>query len=89
MTSQKGVVISQEKRCGVTDNVAAKSSIYIGGSINGGGTQNGWYIMKNLIKMDDLGVPLFQETSICHLVQRAKPNEIQEYLSRILVILIS
>ena len=26
--------------------------------------QNGWFIMANLIKMDDLGVPLFSETSI-------------------------
>jgi len=27
--------------------------------------QNGWFIMENLIKMDDLEVPLFLETSIC------------------------
>ena len=27
--------------------------------------ENGWFIMENTINMDDLGVPLFQETHKC------------------------
>ena len=38
--------------------------IYIWGFPGMGVPQNGWFIRKNPTKMDDLGDPLFQETTI-------------------------
>ena len=39
--------------------------VYLEVSIVMGVPNTGWFIRENPIKLDDLGVPIFQETSIC------------------------
>ena len=43
----------------------AGDEVYMGVSILMGVPQNGWFIRENPTKMDDLGAPLFSETSMC------------------------
>ena len=44
--------------------IPLKYPLDMGGSINGGTATAGWFIVENPVKVDALGTPLVQETSI-------------------------
>ena len=49
---------------GNKDDMLLDNVLFIWGFPKMGVPQNGWFVMEHLIKLDDLEVPLFSETSI-------------------------